>query len=132
MVLAFTVQEEIGLRGARTAAFAVRPDVAVVVERRRQPIPRSGGGAPQVCLHRRRRLVISFMDKRTLYDGELYRQILAIAEKTGLRAQPKTVVAAATTRGRSRPRRRGRGGGGVAALPVYPFPLLRPVQKGLE
>lgn len=92
MVLAFTVQEEIGLRGARTAAFAVRPDVAVVVDAttaadtagvaEERQVCRIGGGA-----------VISFMDKRTLYDGELYRQILAIAEKNGLRAQPKTVVA---------------------------------------
>lgn len=37
--------------------------------------------------------VISFMDKRTLYDADLYARILEIAKKKNIRAQSKTMVA---------------------------------------
>jgi len=92
LTLAFTVQEEVGLRGAGTAAFAVQPDIAVIVD-----ATTAGDvvGVPEekhVC-----KLgygpVVSFMDKRTMYDKKLYDQIMAIAAANGIPAQPKTVVA---------------------------------------
>lgn len=43
MVLAFTVQEEVGLRGAKAAAFGVQPDIAVVVD------ATTGGGHGRRC-----------------------------------------------------------------------------------
>lgn len=55
-----TVQEEVGLRGAKTAAFMVKPDVAIVAEtgiasdvygaRPEEMIGRLNKG-PQICLH---------------------------------------------------------------------------------
>lgn len=92
ITLAFTVQEEIGLRGASTAAFALQPDIAVVVDAttaadtagvpEQKQVCRVGGGA-----------VISFMDRRTLYDRALYDGILCMAQEAGVPAQSKTVVA---------------------------------------
>ena len=90
--VAFTVQEEIGLRGAQTAAFAVQPDIAVVVD---ATTAADTVGVPtdrQVC-HVGGGAVVSFMDRRTLYDHELYTAILRLAAQHGLRAQPKTMVA---------------------------------------
>lgn len=92
LTLAFTVQEEIGLRGAKTAAYAMQPDVAVVVDATTaadtvgvaadKQVCRVGGGA-----------VVSFMDNRTLYDKALYDTILDAAAREGIKAQPKTMVA---------------------------------------
>ena len=92
MVIAFTVQEEIGLRGAKAVAYAVQPDIAVVVDA--TTAADTSGVAPdkQVC-----RVgdgpVVSFMDKRTLYDKELYSCIRRMAEDKGIKAQTKTVIA---------------------------------------
>ncbi len=92
LTLAFTVQEEVGLRGAKTAAFSVQPDIAVVVDAttaadtagvaQDKQVCRVGGGA-----------VLSFMDKRTLYDADLYHRILTLADKKGIRVQTKSMVA---------------------------------------
>jgi len=80
ITLVFTVQEEIGTRGAQTAAFAVAPDIAVVVE--------ATTAAEHVCVPGEG-AVISFMDKGTLYDAELYARLRALPCKT----QTKTAVA---------------------------------------
>lgn len=92
MTLAFTVQEEVGLRGAKTAAFAVKPDIAVVVDSTTAADTAGVEPDKQVC-----RLghgpVISFMDKRTLYDKQLYDAAFEAAERIGVKAQAKTAVA---------------------------------------
>lgn len=94
VVFAFTVMEEIGSAGARTAAYAVKPDAAVVVESTTAAdVPGTEKGR-EVC-----RLgcgpAISFMDKRTIYDREYYELALKTAEKAGLKCQPKQAVAGA-------------------------------------
>ncbi len=71
---AFTVQSEVGRRGARVAAFAVKPDMAVAVGaaeaadipfvEKEQAICRLGGGP-----------AVSFMDRSALYDRELFERI---------------------------------------------------------
>ena len=90
--LAFTVQEEIGLRGAGGAAFAITPDVGVVIDA--TTAADTVGVAPekQVC-HVGGGAVVSFMDRRTLYDKELYELVMKTAQDIGVKAQPKTVVA---------------------------------------
>ncbi len=37
--------------------------------------------------------VVSFMDRGTVYDSELYKKAFEIAEKNGIKCQTKTVVA---------------------------------------
>ena len=76
----FSVQEEIGTRGAAAAAYSVAPDFAIVVEGTtaadisgvpdEKKVCRLGGGA-----------VVSFMDRGTVYDSELYKKAFEIAEK---------------------------------------------------
>ncbi len=91
-VFCFTVQEEVGLRGAKTAAFALQPDYAIVLEGTtaadvadvkdgaRVSVPGEG-----VC--------VSMMDRATVYAPALFRRALAVAEENGIPAQVKTAVA---------------------------------------
>lgn len=88
----FTVQEEVGTRGAAVSAFTVRPDFAVVVESttasdipdvpEHKKVCRAGGGA-----------VVSFMDRATLYDRDLYRLALKTAKENNIDCQVKKAVA---------------------------------------
>lgn len=92
LALAFTVQEEVGLRGAATAAYTLRPDISVTVEATTasdivgtpagKEVCRVGGGA-----------VLSFMDGRTMYDKALYDEIMTLSAARGIPVQPKTAVA---------------------------------------
>lgn len=88
----FTVQEEVGTRGAAAVAPVVNPDFAVVLEATTagdipetpdsKKVCRVGNGA-----------VVSFMDRGTLYDRELYKKAFDIAEKNSIPCQTKTLIA---------------------------------------
>lgn len=88
MYFVFTVQEEVGLRGATTATFAVNPDVALVVEattaadlanvEQNKTICSLGDGP-----------VISFMDSSTLYDRGLFDLALQISKNENIKSQIK-------------------------------------------
>lgn len=88
----FTVQEEIGTRGAAVGAYTVNPDYAIVVE------TTTASDIPDTPDHKKvckaeNGAVVSFMDRGTLYDRELYKKAFAVAEKNGIPCQTKTVVA---------------------------------------
>ena len=92
MTFAFTVQEEVGLRGAQTAAFKVCPDCALVVETTTAAdLP---GVLPEkiVC-----RLgygpVVPFMDAATIYDKAYYRLAMETAHEKNLPCQTKHAIA---------------------------------------
>jgi endoglucanase len=94
LVAAFTVQEEIGLRGARVASYALDPQIAIVldctpaydlpdwevdrgkVEENPRYNTRLGGGA-----------AIYVADGRTLSDPRLLRFFVEIAEEQGIQHQ---------------------------------------------
>lgn len=88
----FTVQEEVGTRGATTSAYAVKPDYAIVIETttasdipdtpENKKVCKVGKGA-----------VVSFMDRGTIYNKDLYKKAREIADKNGIANQTKTVVA---------------------------------------
>ncbi len=88
----FFVQEEIGLRGSRTAAFAVDPDFALILEATTAADLDGVTGDAAVC-----RLgggpVVSFMDRSTIYDKELYRLAFAEAAALGIPCQTKSRIA---------------------------------------
>lgn len=92
IVLVFTVQEEVGCRGAGTATFAVKPDISVTIEATTAADIADVGEEKQVC-----KLgdgpVVSFMDKATMYDADLYRLIRKTADDMQLPNQTKTVIA---------------------------------------
>ena len=89
---AFTVQEEVGLRGAKAAAYGVNPDIAIVVEATTAADIHGVSDHRQVC-ELEKGPVISFMDNRTIYDKKLYDEAFAAAEANGISVQPKRAVA---------------------------------------
>lgn len=91
----FTVQEEVGTRGAFGAAFSVTPDLALVLEGTtaadlpdmevRQRICSPGNGP-----------VIPFMDGGTVYDRGLFELLRDLAEKAGIPWQTKEFISGGT------------------------------------
>lgn len=90
--LVFTVQEEIGLRGAKTAAFAIDPDYAIVIDATTAADTVGVPPEKQVCCVGKG-AVVSFMDRRTLYDKDMYDTIMQVAQTLSIPAQPKSMVA---------------------------------------
>lgn len=89
---AFTVQEEIGTRGSKTAAFTIAPDVAIVLETTTACDAAGVSGSKKVC-ELGKGAVVSYMDKRTIYDRELHSLAFKTAEENGIPVQTKTLVA---------------------------------------
>ena len=91
LIACFTVQEEIGLRGAQVAAWHVEPDMAVVVE------GTTCADIPDVPEHMHTTKMgmgpaISFMDHSSIAHPELFRQMVETAEKNSIPYQIKENV----------------------------------------
>lgn len=114
MYFSFVVQEEIGLRGAKTASYTINPDSAVVIEattasdvpfaEEEKRVCLVGGGA-----------VVSYMDRSTIYDREYYKTAMECAKEIGVKAQTKTMIAGGNDAGAIH---RSRGGVRTIALSV--------------
>ena len=92
MDFAFVVQEEVGLRGSKTAAYTLDPEFALVIE------TTTSAEIPEIDAHKQvctigGGAVISVMDRRTIYDKELVNLAFDIAGKNGINAQYKRAVA---------------------------------------
>ena len=88
----FNVQEEIGLRGSRVSAFSVAPDFAIVLEATTAADIDGVSGAKRVC-SLGNGPVVSFMDRSTVYDKELYNLAFDIAAENNIPCQTKTMIA---------------------------------------
>lgn len=88
----FNVQEEVGLRGSRCSAFSLMPDFAIVLESTTAADIEDSAGDNRVC-ELGKGPVVSFMDRTTLYDRELYRLAFDTAKDIGIPCQTKTRVA---------------------------------------
>lgn len=88
----FVVQEEIGLRGAAAAAYTVAPDYAFVLESTTAADIPSASGADRVC-ELGKGPVVSFMDRHTVYDKELYELAFCVARENNIPCQTKTKIA---------------------------------------
>jgi len=94
----FTVQEEVGLRGARVAAFAIKPDAAFVLETTicddlpkktdTTHVTRVGDGP-----------AITIRDRTVVADQRLVRLLVETAEQEGIAYQFKTPEMGATDAG---------------------------------
>ena len=110
----FTVQEEVGMRGAFTAAFRTQPDIALNIEsttaadlpsvQENKKVCKVGAGA-----------VTPFMDSGTIYDRELYSIISGLAGSEGIPWQTKNVIAGRTDAGAIQRSRTGVKTAGIAA-----------------
>ena len=90
----FSVQEEVGLRGAKTAAFSENPDAAIVLEATTAADIANTSPENQVCALGLG-AAVSFMDKATVYDKEFYN----CAINSGIPCQPKSAVAGGNNAG---------------------------------
>lgn len=88
----FVVQEEVGLRGATAAAFTVAPDYAIVLESTTASDVNDTDDINSVCKIGDG-AVVSFMDRGTVYDRELFKKSYEIAKKNNIKWQTKTMVA---------------------------------------
>ena len=95
----FTVQEEVGLRGAASMAFALDPGFAMVLEGTTAADLAEVKGADAVC-RVRGGVVLPFMDGATIYDAELFELLRDACIKRGIPWQTKTRVAGGTDAGR--------------------------------
>lgn len=84
----FSVQEESGCTGAKTAAFTVAADIAIAVEGTTASDLPDIKGSKRVC-GLGSGPVLSHMDRGTIYDHTLYRRAIKIAEEKGIPWQTK-------------------------------------------
>lgn len=92
---AFTVQEEVGCRGAFGAAFRIKPQIALVVEGTTAADSPQSEGAARVCMPGQGP-VIPFMDGGAIYDRKLFCLLRDLAEEKGIKWQTKTRIAGGT------------------------------------
>ena len=92
MDFAFVVQEEVGLRGAKVAAYTVDPELALVIETTTAADVPEIDENKQVC-NLSDGAVISVMDRRTIYDKEMITLAFDCAAKSKIKAQYKRAVA---------------------------------------
>lgn len=91
-IFAFVTQEEVGLRGSRTAAYTADPDIAIVLEATTASDTPLAEGGKKCCICGEG-AVVSFMDRSTIYDRELYDIAFSEAKKNNIPCQTKTMVA---------------------------------------
>lgn len=86
----FTVGEELGLRGAKTATYTVSPDFAIALEcTTAADIHKNSGNKVAIVGSG---VSVSFMDSATLYDRALYNFTLDLAKANNIKAQVKTAT----------------------------------------
>lgn len=95
VTFAFTVQEEVGTRGAFGAAFSVTPEIALILE------GTTAADSPTTDSHRRvcypgRGPVVPYMDGGTVYDRQLFELLRELAEENHIPWQTKEYVSGGT------------------------------------
>lgn len=91
----FTVQEEVGARGAFGAAFSVTPEIALVVEGTTAADAPTQEPQEQVCWCGKGP-VLSWMDRGTIYDRDLFQTLRQVATQHQIPWQLKHYVAGST------------------------------------
>lgn len=91
----FTVQEEVGTRGAFGAAFSVTPDIALVLEGTTAADLPDMPGHKRVCAPGRGP-VIPYMDGGTVYDRALFQLLRTLAEQGQIPCQTKEYLSGGT------------------------------------
>ncbi|MDA0242481.1 MAG: M42 family peptidase [Chloroflexi bacterium] len=108
----FTVQEELGLRGAITASAAIQPDVAIALDcTPAYDLPNKNDESPNVRLGAGPALYV--MDSGTIQDPRLVRHFLKTAEAHDIPVQIRRPGAGGTNAGSLQ-----RAAGGTAVLSV--------------
>ncbi|MCS7145369.1 MAG: M42 family metallopeptidase [Nitrososphaerota archaeon] len=95
----FTVQEEVGLRGATTAVNSVNPRYAIVLE---GTVAADTPGVPEASRVTRlgRGAAVRIMDSSMITNRGFYATLVKAAERAGVSYQPQIVAGSATDAGR--------------------------------
>ncbi len=96
--LSFSVQEEIGLRGAGVATEQIKPDYVVAIDATTAADTAGSSEETAVCCMGKG-AVVSFADGATMYDANLYQQIRAWANEAGIPIQTKNKIAGGNNAG---------------------------------
>lgn len=85
---AFTVQEEVGLRGARVCSYSIKPDVAIVIE------TTACSDTPGVDPYNYSTVInegpsVSLIDRRTYYNKDFADYIFNLAKENNIKIQYK-------------------------------------------
>ena len=94
----FTVQEEVGTRGAFGSAFSVKPEIAMVLEGTTAADNPALDEHCQVCWPGRGP-VISWMDGSAVYDRDLFEMLRDLADENHVPWQMKHYLAGGTDAG---------------------------------
>ncbi len=126
VTFAFTVQEEVGTRGAFGAAFSVTPEIGLVLE------TTTAANLPDVEPHRQvcapgKGPVISYMDGGTIYDRPLFEKLRDLAEANDIPWQTKEYIAGGND---ARTIQRSKAGVRVAAISAAVRYLHAPASVG--
>lgn len=92
MYFTFVVQEEVGLRGSRTAAYTVNPQFALVLEATTAADIPTAPSEKQICSVGKG-AVIGYMDRAAIYDKGLISHAVNTAEKNNIKIQFKRGIA---------------------------------------
>lgn len=88
LIASFTVQEEIGVRGAAVAAYRATPDIAICLEGTiADDLPKEDDESPTTALGKGP--AISVMDRGAIYDRSLNDHLIATAASLGIPYQIK-------------------------------------------
>ncbi len=94
----FSVQEEVGCRGAAGSAYSIAPDYAIALEST-TAADLAGVSEPKTVCCLGKGAVVGFMDKGTIYPKELYRLCHEIGREQNIPVQGKTMVAGGNNAG---------------------------------
>ncbi|ARU62703.1 peptidase M42 [Tumebacillus avium] len=99
VVYAFTVQEEIGLRGAGPAAYRINPDVALVLE------GTLASDVPDTVEHGQATIsgagpALSVMDGSSVHNRKFLKEMIEVADEAGIPHQIRKTVAGGNDAGR--------------------------------
>ena len=92
----FSVQEEVGLRGAKVASFALEPDVGIALD------VTTWGDTPEVkipAIHLGEGCAVKVMDRASISNPALRDELLACGEKAGVKTQREVLPFGGTDAG---------------------------------
>ena len=89
----FTVQEEVGCRGSKTAAYAVRPDIGIALD-----VTRTGDtvGAAPMAVSLGGGAAVKIKDSSVVCDRALVKTMRSVCEEQGIRYQLEVLAAGGT------------------------------------
>jgi len=108
----FTVQEEVGLRGARTAAYAVDPDYGIAVDV--TDVDDTPGSEKNGTVQLGKGAAIKVMDSSVISHPDVVNKLSALAQEKGIAVQRDILRAGGTDAGAMHVSRMGVRSGGIS------------------